>query len=253
MTSHPSAVISAQLHESVVVGPYSIVGEESKIGEGTVISSHVRIENQVTIGAECKIFHGAVIGSVPQDLKFQGEHSEVQIGDHTVIREYATINRGTGGNKTIVGNNCLVMTYVHIAHDCVIGDNVILSNAINMAGHVEIGDFAVIGGMVPIHQFVRIGSYAMVGGGYRVNQDVPPFVLAAGEPLKYCGLNYIGLRRNGFQEARIKEIEKAYFLIYQSKKNRREALAEIKNLPENPDLKILLDFFEHSERGVIGA
>lgn len=252
---HPTAIVSvnAQIDPSVSIGPYSIIDDEVTIGAGTEISSHVRIDKFTRIGRESKIFNGAVVGSVPQDLKFQGERSELVIGDRTVIREFATINRGTNASgKTEIGSDCLLMNYVHIAHDCRIGDHVILSNSVNLAGHVEVGEHAIIGGLVPVHQFVRIGKNVFVGGGYRVAQDVPPYVLAAGEPLKFSGLNYVGLRRNGFSEERIKKIEKIYFIIYQSHLTRSIAIKKIKDEPEMfEEKKIIIEFFENSARGII--
>jgi UDP-N-acetylglucosamine acyltransferase len=252
---HPTAIVSvnAQVDHSVSIGPYCIIDDEVAIGAGTEISSYVRIDKFTRIGKECKIFNGAVVGAIPQDLKFKGEDTELEIGDRTVIREFVTISRGTTERgKTVIGSDCLLMNYVHVAHDCRIGDHVILSNAVNLAGHVEIADHAIIGGLVPVHQFVRIGKHAFIGGGYRVAQDVPPYILAAGEPLKYCGLNYVGLRRNNFGAEQIKILEKTYFIIYQSDLNRTEALNKIKNeMGSGHEVKSVVDFLEKSERGFI--
>lgn len=252
---HPTAIVSvnSQIDPSVKIGPYSIIEDNVKIGAGTEISSHVRIEKFTRIGRECKIFNGAVVGAIPQDLKFQGERTELIIGDRTVIREFATISRGTiESGKSVVGSDCLLMNYAHVAHDCILGDRVILSNSVNLAGHIQIDDHAIIGGLVPVHQFVRIGKHAFVGGGYRVAQDVPPYVLAAGEPLRFCGLNYVGLRRNGFTEEQIKTIDMVYFIIYRSHLNRAGALSKIKNLMEITDeVQTVLTFIELSERGII--
>lgn len=252
---HPTAIVSAnsQIDHSVTIGPYSIIDDEVMIGAGTEISSHVRIDKFTRIGRECRIFQGAVIGAIPQDLKFKGEQTALEIGDRTVIREFVTVNRGTSASgKTVVGSDCLLMNYVHVAHDCRIGDHVILSNAVNMAGHVEIADHAIIGGLVPVHQFVRIGKHAFIGGGYRVAQDIPPYILAAGEPLKFSGLNYVGLKRNNFSEQRIKIIEKIYFIIYRSHLNRTDALTKIKNeIAMCEETKYIIEFFESSERGII--
>lgn len=250
---HPTAQVPPAFDTTIPVGPYSIIEEGATIGEGTEVDSHVRIERWARLGRQCRVFHGAVIGSEPQDLKFHGEASAVTIGDHTILREYVTVNRGTeASGKTVIGDHCLLMSYVHVAHDCRIGDHAILSNAVNMAGHVNIGDFAVIGGLVPIHQFVRIGSYAMIGGGYRVHQDVPPFVLAAGEPIKFCGLNYVGLRRNGFSEERIRAIDRAYYILYRSKLRPDDALEKMTaDFPENADVRTIVEFVRESKRGWI--
>jgi UDP-N-acetylglucosamine acyltransferase len=252
---HPTAIVSihSQIDPSVTTGPYSIIEDEVTIGAGTEISSHVRIEKFTRIGKECKIFNGAVIGAIPQDLKFKGEHSELSIGDRTVIREFVTISRGTAeSGKTVIGSDCLLMNYVHVAHDCVIGDHVILSNSVNLAGHIEVHDHAIIGGLVPVHQFVRVGKHAFIGGGYRVAQDVPPYILAAGEPLKFSGLNYVGLRRNDFSEEQIKTLEKVYFMIYRSHLNRSDAVAKIKaEMEMKEEVKTVLEFIDKSERGII--
>lgn len=252
---HPTAIVSvnSQIDHSVIVGPYSIIEDDVCIGAGAEISSYVRIEKYSHIGNECKIFNGAVVGAIPQDLKFKGEYSVLEIGNRTVIREFVTISRGTAeSGKTIIGSDCLLMNYVHIAHDCRIGNNVILSNSVTLAGHIEIQDYASIGGLVPVHQFVRIGKYAFIGGGYRIAQDVPPFILAAGEPLRFRGLNYVGLKRNGFIEEQIKILEKVYFIIYQSHLSRTDALTKIKNeLEMRNEIKIVIEFFENSERGII--
>lgn len=252
---HPTAIVSVNSHidPSVEIGPYSIIDEAVVIEAGTMISSLVRIEKFTHIGRECKIFNGAVVGAIPQDLKFKGEHSELFMGERTIIREFATISRGTADSgRTIIGSDCLLMNYVHVAHDCEIGNHVILSNAVNLAGHVQIDDHAIIGGLVPVHQFVRIGKHAFIGGGYRVAQDVPPYVLAAGEPLRFSGLNYIGLRRCGFSEEQIKTIDMAYFIIYRSQLNRADALTKVKSEMEIKDeIKTITEFIEHSERGII--
>jgi UDP-N-acetylglucosamine acyltransferase len=252
---HPTAIVSqdVDIEQSVKIGAYSIVENTVVIGPGTEISSHVRIDPFTRIGKNCKIFHGAVLGSIPQDLKFKGEHSELIIGDDTTIREYATIHRGTAASgKTEIGSHCLVMNYAHVAHDCKIGNHVILSNAASLAGHIVIEDYAIVGGLVPIHQFVRIGTHAFVGGGYRVNQDIPPYILAAGEPLKFFGMNYVGLRRNSFSEEQIKSLEKAYHLIYRSKLNTSGALQAIKDEMEmTKEITNVIQFIERSERGII--
>jgi len=252
---HPTALVApeTELAEQVTVGPYSIIEENVSIGHHTVLSDRVHLYPGTTIGAECRIHTGAVIGNEPQDLKFNRENTTTVLEEKVTVREYVTINRGTAANgETRIGAQSLLMAYVHVAHDCRVGRHVILANSVQLAGHVVIGDFAGLGGLVPVHQFVHIGPYAFIGGGYRVAQDVPPFVLAAGEPLRYRGLNYVGLRRNAFSEDRIRNIEKAYFLIYQSRLNRTAALNRLREeIPLTSDIESIITFFEKSERGVI--
>jgi len=252
----PRAVVDKDvvIGKNVSIGPFSVVEKNTEIGDNVQIASHVLINEGTVIGEECKIFHGAILGTPPQDLKFEGEKTHLTIGNNTTIREYATINRGTThSGKTKIGNNCLIMTYVHIAHDCYIGDNVILANSVNMAGHVVIDDFASIGGIVPIHQFVKIGKHSFIGGGFRVPKDVPPYILAAEEPLTYCGLNIIGLRRRGFKLKTITNIKKAYKLIYRSQLNVSQALEKIEQEIEDcEEINEIIDFIRKSERGIIG-
>lgn len=251
---HPTAVVDpdAELGEGVVVGPYSIIGPNVVIGAGTRIDSHVLIERDTTVGENVRIHHGAVLGSDPQDLKYEGEETRLIVGDRTVIREYATLNRGTRARgKTEVGSDCLIMAYVHVAHDCVIGNHVILSNAVNMGGHVEIEDWAVVGGVTPIHQFVRIGRHAFVGGASRVQKDVAPFVKAAGNPIELYGLNTVGLRRRGFPDEVRLELKRAYRLLFRSSLNVSQALERARaELRPFPEVLHFLDFVEQSERGV---
>jgi UDP-N-acetylglucosamine acyltransferase len=250
---HPTAVVddNVVLGEGVVIGPYCIVGPNVTLGDGTVLDSHVRIQNAV-IGTRCHIHHGAVLGTDPQDLKFQGEDTMLVVGDRTVIREYATLNRGTSASgRTVVGSDALLMAYSHVAHDCIIGDHVILSNAVNMGGHVEVRDWAIVGGLTAIHQFVRIGAHAFVGGASRVAKDVAPYVRAAGSPLAMAGLNSVGLERRGFSSEVRTELKRAYRIMFKSKLNVTQALerarADLKALPE---IDGFLRFFEESERGV---
>lgn len=251
---HPTAVVdpNAELGVEVVVGPYSVIGPNVVIGDGTYIGSHALIEQDTVIGAECEIHNGAVLGSDPQDLKYEGERTELRIGDRTVVREFATLNRGTAAHGvTEVGSDCLVMAYAHIAHDCIIGDHVVLSNAVNMGGHVEIDDWAVIGGMTPIHQFVRIGCHAFVGGASRVIKDVPPYVRAAGSPIELYGLNIVGLQRRGFGEEVRRELKRAYKLFFQSSYNVKHALERARTeLEPIPEVRRFLKFVEESERGI---
>lgn len=244
----------ARFGENVTVGPFTVIEDDVVIGDGTSIGSNAIIANGCRIGKDCRIHHGAVIGTIPQDMKFRGEETLVEIGDHTTIREYVTINRGTSAHgRTTIGQHCFIMAYVHIAHDCAIGNHVILVNAVNMAGHVVIEDHVVIGGMVPIHQFVRIGCHAMLGGGYRVSKDVPPYVLAGQEPLAYQGLNVVGLRRRNFPPEVINNIEKAYKCIYHDGLNVSQAIAKIKTeLPMTDEIRRIVDFIERSSRGIVG-
>ena len=251
----PRAIVSAkaQLGGNVSVGPFSIVEDNVIVGEGTHIASAVLIASGARIGKECRIHHGAVVGTIPQDLKFHGEQTVLEIGDHTTIREYATLNRGTSERgKTTVGHHCFIMAYAHIAHDCSIGNHVILANSVNMAGHVSIEDHVVIGGMVPIHQFVRIGCHAMVGGGYRVTKDIPPYILAGHEPLTFQGLNIVGLKRRSFSPDAISQLEKLYDLVYRSQYNVTQALAKIKtDFPMSEEILHVIDFIQNSKRGII--
>ncbi|MCX7834475.1 MAG: acyl-ACP--UDP-N-acetylglucosamine O-acyltransferase [bacterium] len=254
---HPTAIVDpkAELGDGVIVGPYSIIEGGAQIGANTIIQSHVFISQYTKIGKNCTIGHSSVLGTNPQDLKFKNEPTYTIIGENNLIREYVTINRGTTAHgETKVGNDCLIMAYVHIAHDCIVGNGVILANCVNMAGHTEINDYVNIGGLVPIHQFVRIGAYAFIGGGYRVPKDVPPFALAIGDPLRYSKLNVVGLKRRGFTSETLKEIQKAYRIIYNSGLNIAQGLQKVKNeLPQTPEINMILEFFDKTKRGVIGG
>ena len=235
------------------IGPFSIVEEDCIIGDGTVIHEHVSIKAHSRIGKECQIFQGSVVAGIPQDLKFGGEKTIISIGDRTRIREYCTLNRGTVAHgKTEIGSDVLIMAYVHVGHDCIIGDKVILANTISLGGHVEIGYHATIGGLTPVHQFCKIGEHALVGGAYRVVQDIPPYILATGEPMKYAGLNIVGLRRRGFSVEQRSNIKKVYSKIFRSKMNISQALGWIKNEMElTPEVQRIIHFIESSERGII--
>jgi UDP-N-acetylglucosamine acyltransferase len=251
---HPTAIIdpSAELGEGVEVGPYAIIGPGVTIGDRTTIGPQVLVERDTAVGEECRIFKGAVLGTDPQDLKYNGEPTRLVVGDRTMIREFATLNRGTTASGiTRVGSDCMLMAYVHVAHDCQIGDHVILSNAVNMAGHVTIQDWAIVGGMTPIHQFVRIGAHAFVGGGSRVAKDIPPYVKAAGSPVQLYGLNSVGLQRRGFSEEVRRELKRAYRLFFASTHNVAQALERAREeLRAIPEVEVFLSFFESSERGV---
>ena len=243
----------AKIASSVIIDPFVTIDKNVVIGEGTHIGSNVTICEGVRIGKNCKIFPGAVIGAIPQDLKFQGEDTLVIIGDNTTIRECATIHRGTASKgKTVVGDNCLIMAYSHVAHDCVVGNNVIMSNATQLAGEVVVGDFAVIGGGTLVHQFSRIGAHVMIQGGSRVNKDIPPFVTVAREPIAYCGVNSIGLRRRGFTNEQIRAIQDVYRLIFQSGLNVSQAMEKIETeLPSSQERDEIILFVRNSPRGIL--
>ena len=251
----PTALIdpSARIGEGVYVGPYAIIEKNVLISNGTWIDAHAHIKPFTTIGKNCKIFHGAVLGEIPQELKFEGEKSELIIGESTTIREFCTLNRGTKDKgKSEVGSHCLLMAYVHVAHDCGIGDHSILANGVQLGGHVEIGNNVTIGGMTPVHQFCKIGDYSFIGGGLRIVQDIPPYILAMGEPLKYSGLNTIGLRRKKFPTKERKQIKEAYGFIYNSDLNRGQAVLQIqKEFKDVPVINSIVDFIENSHRGLI--
>jgi UDP-N-acetylglucosamine acyltransferase len=227
---HPTAVIhpGADIHPNVAIGPYSVIGEHVKISAQTVIGAHVVIEGPTEIGVGNRIFPGAVIGLEPQDLKYKGEMTQVKIGDYNQIREFVTINQATNANKvTYIGNNNLLMAYVHVAHDCVIEDEVIISNSVALAGHIHIESQAKISGVLGIHQFVHIGKLAMVGGMTRIERDVPPYMMVEGNPSRIRSLNLIGLKRAGLSEDEIKQLREVYRLLYQSSKTFKEALDEL--------------------------
>ncbi|MFN2432271.1 MAG: acyl-ACP--UDP-N-acetylglucosamine O-acyltransferase [Gemmatimonadota bacterium] len=249
-----SAVVhgSAVLAHDVSVGPYSIVGENVEIGSGVEIGAHVVIERDTSVGANCRIFHGAVLGTDPQDLKYQGERTLLTVGEDTIVREFATLNRGTvARGTTSVGRGCLIMAYAHVAHDCEIGDGVILANSVNLGGNVRVDDYAIVGGMTPVHQFARIGEHAMVGGASRVTKDVPPFCKAAGSPIRLYGLNAVGLDRRGFAENVKRELRQAYRLFFGSKLNVSQALARARaELHPYPEVQRFLQFIEESDRGI---
>jgi UDP-N-acetylglucosamine acyltransferase len=255
MNIHPTAIVDpkAELGKNISIGPYTIINEGVRIGDNVQIGSNVLIDSGTIIERNCKVHHGAVLGTSPQDLKFGGEKTFLEIGENAVIREYATINRGTRHRgKVTVGSNCFIMMYAHIAHDCIIGNNVILANAVNIAGHVEVEDYAIIGGVVPVHQFTRIGAHSIIGGGFRVPKDVPPYILAGGYPLRYMGLNIIGLKRRNFSADAILALKKACRILFQSQYNTTQAVEKIKSEIEPlPEIKHLLEFIEKSERGII--
>jgi UDP-N-acetylglucosamine acyltransferase len=254
---HPLATVhpNAKLGENVEVGPYAYIEEHVEIGDGSKILPHATIFNYVKMGKNCNVFPGAVVGAVPQDLKFEGEETFVEIGDNVNIRECATINRGTkasGRGVTKIGNNCLLMSYVHVAHDCIVGNNCILVSYVGIAGETDVDDWAIIGGSTVAHQFSRIGKHAMVGGGSKINKDVPPFVLCGREPLSYAGVNIVGLRRRGFSSDQIRSIKDMYDIIYNSGLNTTDACARIEaEYPQTEERDTILAFIRGSKRGII--
>ncbi len=252
---HPLAYVhpEARIAPDVVVEPFSMISEDVEIGEGTWIGPHVTIFDGARIGKNCKVFPGAVISAIPQDLKYQGERTLVVIGDGTVVRECVTINKGTNAlGKTIIGKDCLLMAYSHVAHDCRLGDNVILVNSVGLAGEIEIGDYAILSGMVLVHQFVRIGAHTIIQGGAKVGKDVPPFVTAGRDPLRFEGINVVGLRRRGFRDVLIEEIHEIYRIIYQKGYNTSQALDIIeKDLAGNGERDMIIKFIRDSKRGII--
>jgi len=252
---HPTAIIDskAEIGSNVEVGPYSIIGANVHIGSGTVIGPHVVIQPHVEIGPDCQIFQYASIGAVPQALKFQGEETYVKIGRGTVIREFVTVNRGTGfgGEITEVGEENFLMAYVHIAHDCKTGRNVILANNATLAGHIVIEDFVTVGGLVAIHQFVRIGNYAYIGGKSAVVKDIPPYIIAAGDRAKLHGLNSVGLKRHGFSQETLSSLKKAYRIIFRIGLTLNEAIERVKaEVEQVPEVNDLIQFIKSSERGI---
>ena len=252
---HRTALIdpSAELGHEVSVGPFSIIGPGVAIGDRCQLAGHVVIERNTRLGTGVKVGYGTVLGADPQDLKYKGEETWVEIGDGTILREYCTINRGTPATgKTTIGQRCFIMTYVHVAHDCVIGEDVILANSIQMAGHVTVDDRAIISGLVPIHQFVRVGTYAFVGGGSRVNQDVPPYTKAVGNPVHLYGLNSVGLQRAGFSPEVKLALKRAYRLLFNSDLTVTQGIARARTeLPVGPEVEVFLQFIEGSQRGVL--
>ncbi len=245
---HPDAKIAS----NVTIDPFAVIHANVEIGEGCWIGSNVTIFPGARIGKNCRIFPGAVISAIPQDLKFDGEDTITVVGDNTTIRECVTINRGTKEKfQTVVGSNCLLMAYVHIAHDCVVGDHCIIANSVQVAGHVEIGDFARLGGACAIHQFVKVGKHVMVSGGSLIRKDVPPYTKAAREPLSYVGVNSIGLKRSGFSDEQVNLIQEAYRYIFLRGFNTTDALAQIeKDLPDTSERNEIVSFIRTSERGI---
>ncbi len=246
---HPNACIG----ENVKIGPFAVIEDDVRIGNDSVIGPHTLISCGARIGNQCTIHHGAAIGGPPQDLKYNNEKTELIIGDRTVVREFATLHRGTiAHGKTEIGSDTFIMAYAHISHDSQIGSHVIIANSVNMGGHVEIDDWAIIGGLTAIHQFVKIGCHVMVGGNTGVGKDVPPYVMAANEPFRFEGLNKVGLRRRGFSREVIEALDAAYSILYLDKLNVSQAVERIRTeVPQIPEVQRVLEFISKSTRGII--
>ncbi len=252
---HPTAIIDkdADIAPGVEIGAYSCIGDHVSIGEGTVIGSNVVIRPYTTIGKDCRIFQFASIGEIPQSLKFEGELTHLEIGDRCTIREFVTINRGTseGGGLTRIGDDCLLMAYTHVAHDCIVGKKVIFSNNATLAGHIVVGDYATIGGLVAIHQFVKIGDYAFIGGKSAVVKDVPPYVIAAGDRARLYGLNVVGLKRHNFPPTVMAALKKAYRIVFRIGLTLNEAVERAyAEVEQTPEVKNFLEFITASGRGL---
>lgn len=243
----------AKIGKNVVVEPFTTIAGDVEIGDGTWIGPNVTIMDGARIGKNCRIFPGTVISAIPQDLKFEGEDTQVIIGDGTTIRESVTVNRGTKAlGYTKIGNNCLIMATTHIAHDCVLGDHVIIVNGSAIAGHVEVGDYTVMGGLSAVHQFSKIGKHVMISGGTLVRKDIPPYIKVAREPMSYAGINSVGLRRRGFTNEKIFELQKIYKWLFQSKMNTSQALSIIeKDMLPTAERDEILEFIRNSPRGIV--
>ncbi len=248
---HPNAKIGS----NVVIEPFAFISENVEIGDNCWIGQHATILENVKIGNNCKIYPGAVLGGEPQDTQFEGEVTYVEIGDNTIIREYVTINRGslrTGRGVTKVGNHCMIMSYAHVAHDCIIEDNVVLTSYVGVSGVCDIGEYAIIGGQAGLHQFTKIGAHAMIGGGAVVLKDIPPYITAGNNPLSFAGINLIGLRRRGFSREKIEEISNIYKVIYNSGFNRSDACKKVEeSFEETPEMRAIVNFIRGSKRGIV--
>ena len=252
---HKTAVVSskAELADNVSIGPFCIVGEGAVIKKGARLISNVVVDGNTEIGEDCTIYPFASIGLPPQDLKYKNEKTGIKIGKKNIIREYASVHRGSvgGDGLTELGDSNFLMAYVHVAHDCKIGNSTVMANAATLAGHVIVEDFAVVGGLVAIHQFTRIGAYAMVGGFSGIGQDIPPYTMASGARAKLYGLNVIGLKRHGFSDEAVNNLKKAYKILFREKKTLKDALKEIKSdLPETKEVEHLVEFIEKNKRGI---
>lgn len=246
---HPDARIAP----NVTINPFVVIEEDVSIGEGTWIGPHVTIMSGARIGNNCRIFPGAVISAIPQDLKYRGEYATVELGNNVTVREYCTLNKGTAASdKTIIGDNSLLMAYVHIAHDCLVGKNVVLANSVNLAGHIEVGDHTVIGGLTGVHQFVKIGAHAMISSGVIVRKDVPPFVKGARDPISFAGVNSVGLKRRGFTSEQINHTQEIYRVLFVRGHNISNALEVIETtIKASPERDLIVDFVRKADRGIM--
>ena len=248
---HPEAKIG----ENVEIGPFAVINKNVIIGDGCVIDSNATICEFTQLGKNCHVFPSAVIGAIPQDLKFHGEETWTIIGDNNVLREFVTIHRGTfSKGKTVIGNNNLIMAYCHVAHDCVLGNHIIMSNTTQLAGEVVVDDFAIIGGGTLVHQFSHIGGHVMIQGGSKINKDIPPYIIAAREPIAYCGVNSVGLNRRGFTPEQIHTIQEVYRMLYQAGMNTTQAIEAIEaQVPAGVERDTIINFVKASTRGVVRA
>lgn len=251
---HATAIVAAgaELADDVDIGPYAIIGPHVRLGRGTTVGAHAVLDGHTTLGVDCRVFPSAAVGLAPQDLKFRGEVTHLVVGDRTVIREFATLNVATeDGQSTVVGSDCLLMAYTHVAHNCRIGNHVIMANSVNLAGHVTVEDWAIVGGVTPVHQFVRIGCHSMVGGGSRIPQDVTPYALVAGNPPILAGLNHIGLERRGFSAGTIADLKRTYRILFRSGLLLGDAVTRARaEVEDGPEVRHLLQFVEGSQRGL---
>jgi UDP-N-acetylglucosamine acyltransferase len=252
---HETAIVDgrAELGEGVVVGPYAVINGPAVIGAGTAIGPYVLVEGAVSMGRRCHVFSHAVLGTIPQDLKFEGEESDLTIGDGTTIREFVTVNRGTkASGTTALGVDCLLMAYAHVAHDCVLGDNVVLANCATLAGHVLVGEYAFIGGLSAVHQFTRVGKHAYIGGMSRISQDIIPYGLTASDPTRVAGINIVGLQRRGFPAETRAALKRAYHIIYREDLNKAQAIAKLEGeLGEVAEVGEVVKFLKESDRGIL--
>lgn len=246
---HPNTKIA----DDVEIGPFVFIDEDVEIGDGTVIDANATVCAHTRIGKHCHVFPSAVVGAIPQDLKFKGELTYTYIGDHTVLRECSTVHRGTASKgKTVVGQHCLIMAYSHVAHDVVVGNYVIMSNATQLAGEVVVDDWAILGGGTLVHQFSHIGQHAMIQGGSHINKDIPPYIIAARDPIQFCGINTVGLGRRGFTKEQVERIQQVYRYIYMSHLNISQALEKVQQeIPQSDERDLILQFIQSSERGVV--
>jgi len=252
---HNTAIVSskAEIGNNVDIGPYTIIEDKVRIGDNCRIGAHVTLASGTILSKDVKIFNGAVLGTVPQDLKFSGEETTLEIGERTVVREYAFLNRGTKYSfKTVVGKDCFIMAFVHIAHDCVVGDGCILANGTQIAGHCSVDGGTILSGHVLVHQFTQIGSYCMVEGGAKIKRDVPPYLMIAGEPARFSGLNKVGLKRRGYSEEDIQKLSDSYRTVYRSGLTTVESIEKLeKDYKDDKQVALITEFLKRSKRGIV--